>query len=217
MRRVVTISGSYGAGGSVVAPAVAKALDLPFMDRAVPARFTGGVPKQVGEEATVEERTSSLIERIVSTFANLPDAFSPGAPPPAKPVASSDDDLRQQTSARVRAFVDAHHGGVILGWGATVLVPDAFHVRLHGPVEQRVERAMAIEGIDREEAEHRQADTDRVRGLYLKRLYGRDWNDLSLYHVAIDTTVMTLDHVAAVVAKAAAAFWARQPVAPGAN
>lgn len=98
-----------------------------------------------------------------------------------------------------------------------MLVPDAFHVRLHGPVEQRVERAMAIEGVGREEAERRQADTDRVRGLYLKRLYGRDWNDLSLYHLAVDTTVLTLEQVAAVVARAAAGFWARQPATPAAN
>lgn len=217
MRRVVTISGSYGAGGSVVAPAAAKALGLPFMDRALPARFSGGVPAHAGEEAAVEERTSSLIERIVSTFANLPDAFSPGAPPPPRPVTSSDDELRHQTAERVSAFIHQHNGGVILGWGATVLVPDAFHVRLHGPAQQRVERAMTIEGVERDEAERRQADTDRVRGQYLKRLYGRDWNDLSLYHLTLDTTVMALDEATTVVVDAATSFWAQQPVVPAAR
>ena len=34
---VVTVSASYGAGGSEVGPAVAAALGLPFVDRAVPA------------------------------------------------------------------------------------------------------------------------------------------------------------------------------------
>lgn len=214
MRRVVTISGSYGAGGSVVAPSVADSLGLPFMDRAVPARLSGGIPRHLGEEATVEERTSSLIERIVSTFANLPDAFSPGAPPPPRPVTTSDDDLRRQTSERVSAFVEEHDGGVILGWGATIILPDAFHVRLHGVAEKRVVRAMAIEGVERDEAERRMIDTDRVRGLYLKRLYGRDWNDLNLYHLALDTTVMALDDATNLVATGARAFWAHTPVLP---
>ena len=33
---VVTLSASYGAGGSEIGPAVAAALGLPFVDRAVP-------------------------------------------------------------------------------------------------------------------------------------------------------------------------------------
>jgi hypothetical protein len=211
----VTVSASYGAGGSVVGPGAARALGLSFLDRAVPTRLTGGDrPVPVGEEAMVEERTSSLMERIVSTFANLPDAFGPGAPPPARPTMSSDDELRQETADRVCSFVEEHGGGVVLGWGATVLLPDAFHVRLYGPPERRVERAMEIEGVDREEAERRQAHTDRVRSLYLKRLYGRDVNDLRLYHLALDTTAMDLEEATALVSRGATAFWMHRPATP---
>src|ERR1700736_4332425 len=32
----VTVAATYGAGGSVIAPAVAKRLGLPFIDRAIP-------------------------------------------------------------------------------------------------------------------------------------------------------------------------------------
>ena len=207
MGRVVTISASYGAGGSVIGPGLAKALDVPFMDRAVPARATSGVHRAT-ESAADEERTSSLIERVMATFANMPDAFAPGAAPaPAKPP---DEELRTEIEARVRAFVADHGAGVILGWGATVLLPDAFHVRLRGPVERRLLQAMRIEGIDREEAERRQQDTDRVRGQYLKRMHGRDVKDLSLFHLVLDSTALSVDDSVQLLATAATSFWAQR-------
>jgi hypothetical protein len=211
--QVVTISSSYGAGGSVVGPAAAKALGMPFLDRVVPARLTRGVPIPTGEEAAVEERTSSLLERIVASFANLPDAFGPGAPPSPVPTppGAADEELRRETEQRVRAFVAEHGAGVILGWGATMLLPDAFHVRLGGPAERRVEQAMRIEGVDRAEAERRQGDTDRVRGQYLRRVHGRDWNSLDLYHLSIDTTCIPLEDATSLVVSGAKAFWTARP------
>lgn len=211
MDRVVTISASYGAGGSLIGPSLATALDVPFLDRAVPARNTtsGGA---TSESVVDEERTSSLIERIVATFANMPDAFAPGAAP--APAKAPDDELRRETEARVRAFV-AHHGaGVILGWGATVLLPRAFHVRLHGPVERRILQAMRIEGLDREEAERRQLDTDRVRSQYMKRMHGRDVNDLDLFHLVIDSTALPVDATVRLIEAAATAYWDASAPAP---
>lgn len=209
--RVVTLLAAYGAGGSVIGPGLAHALEMPFLDRAVPARMTGGTPTPSGEEAAAEERTSSLIERIVATFANLPDAFGPGAPPEpsSNRLGAADDELRRDTEARVRAFVEEHGSGVVLGWGATVLLPEAFHVRLYGPPERRVEQAIRIEGLDREEAERRLAETDRVRWQYMKRLHGRDLRDPSLYHLAVDSTAMSLEATIALLASAATAFWAK--------
>ena len=210
MERLVTISASYGAGGSIIGPALAEALGVPFLDRALPARATtGGVGGRGTESAADEERTSSLIERIVATFANMPDAFAPGAAP--APAKAPDEELRHETEARVRAFVSEYAAGVILGWGATVLLPEAFHVRLHGPVERRILQAMRIEGLDREEAERRQQDTDRVRGQYLKRIHGRDMNDLSLFHLVLDSTALPTDDVVGILAAAARAYWGRQP------
>jgi cytidylate kinase len=212
VKRVVTVSSSYGAGGSVVGPALAQLLDMPFLDRAVPARLASGQPLS-SEEAAVEERTPGLIERIVATFARLPDAFGPGAPPAVEGYAP-EDDLRRETEQRVRAFVELHGRGVVLGWGATVLVPEAFHVRLDGPVEARVRRAMEIQGVEEDEARRRREETDRVRSQYMRRLHGKDWKDPALYHMVLDTTSMALDDAAKVVCQAACAFWSKREAAP---
>lgn len=180
--RVVTLSASYGAGGSVIGPELARRLGAAFLDRAVRA---GEV---TGESAAEEERTQGLIARIVSSFARMPDAFGPSAP-----LADADATLREETESHIRAFLAEHDRAVVLGWGATLAVPEAFRVRLRGPTEARLLRAMAIEGIERGEAERRMAHTDRVRSGYVRRLYDRDWDDPALYHLLLDSTAMDMD------------------------
>ena len=51
--------------------------------------------------------------------------------------------------------------------------PRALHVLLDGPKAARITQAMAIEGIDRAEAERRLNRADRFRRAYLEDLYGR--------------------------------------------
>jgi hypothetical protein len=45
----VTISAGYGAGGSVVAPHVARLLDLPLLDRAISSRVAAQLHVSVQE------------------------------------------------------------------------------------------------------------------------------------------------------------------------
>ena len=55
---------------------------------------------------------------------------------------------------------------MVLGRAAAIVLadhPNALHVRLHGPRERRLERVIAVEVIEREEAERRMADNDRAR------------------------------------------------------
>ena len=76
-------------------------------------------------------------------------------------------------------------------------------MRLYGQRERRVERAMELEGIAREEAERRLTDNDRAREAYVHHFYGADPNDLRHYHLAIDTTEISLDRCVDLIALAA--------------
>jgi hypothetical protein len=193
---VVTLSASYGAGGSVIGPELARLLRAGFLDRAVRA---GEAP---AEAAAEEERAQGLIARILSSFARMPDAFGPSAP-----LGDADATLREETESHIRSFLADHEAAVVLGWGATLVVPEAFRVRLRGPAEARVLRALGIEGIERAEAERRMAHTDRVRSAYVRRLYDRDWDDPALYHLVLDSTVIDTGSCARLLASAAEAFW----------
>jgi len=201
MARLVTFSAAYGAGGSIVAPAVASALGFPFLDRAVPVARSADV-RPDAESASEEERTEGFLTRLLSSFAAGPDGTAGvGAVVPG----GRDEEVRRQAQARVEAFGSAD--GVILGWGSSVLAKHAFHVRLDGPEEARIRQATWIGGIDLDTARRRRADTDSVRETYLRRLYGRDWRDLSLYHLVLDSTALPLEVCADVVVAAARGFW----------
>ena len=52
---VVTISATYGAGGSVVGPAVAERLGVPFVDRAIPTRVADDLGISVEHALTRDE------------------------------------------------------------------------------------------------------------------------------------------------------------------
>lgn len=213
MHRIITIAASYGAGGSIVAPAVAEALGIRFLDRALHRQGTSALDEAAallarGEAATEEERTGGRWTRIFEAFARMPsDPNESGAVPVV--VVGADDRLREQAEARLREFVEGGDG-VVLGWASSVVIGGAYHVRLDGPLEERLRQGMAI-GDERDEAAARRqlAETDRVRSQYWRRLYRRDWDDLTPYHLVIDSTAIELDVVTDLIVTAARAHWRR--------
>jgi cytidylate kinase len=84
-------------------------------------------------------------------------------------------------------------------------------VRLDGPTDRRVRQAMRISGIDETEARRRCHETDRARRVYVKRFYDRDVDDVALYHLVIDSTVVNLDACSDTILVAAHAFWSAVP------
>jgi len=201
--RIVTVSASYGTGGSVVAPAVAEALGFPFLDRAVQAG-PAAIRDSDQEAASDEERTGGLWARVLETLAAAP---TDAVPTSSIGVVGTDETLRINAEARLREFV-AGSEGVILGWASALVVPDAYHVRLDGPLEARLRQGMAIGGrLGEADARRQLEQTDRIRSLYWRRLYKRDIADPSLYHLAVDSTAIDLGVVRDLIILGARAFW----------
>jgi cytidylate kinase len=113
------------------------------------------------------------------------------------------EDYRRETEKLIREH--AREGAVILGRAGAVILrdePGALHVRLDGPPERRVEQAMRLEGLSREDAERLRRDGDRAREAYVRHFYGCDARDPSLYHLVIDSTALPTDVVVDVNAAA---------------
>jgi cytidylate kinase len=66
---------------------------------------------------------------------------------------------------------------------------------------------MTLEGIGEAEARRRQQETDRTRALYLKRFYNFDADDPHLYHLMIDSTVLSATTCTELITAAASTFW----------
>jgi len=204
--RVVTVSATYGAGGSVVAPGLAERLGLPFYDRLIHGPDTR-TPERIAERLTEEERTQTPPGRVVASLSHLGSAL--GMPLGDAADLDPNSVLRRQVAESV-ARIAAGGGGVVLGRGAAVLLAahaTPFHVRLDGPVDRRIAQGMRIEGATEEVARAHQADTDKARNRFVQRLFERDPADPRLYHLIVDSTALELPAVVDIVATAAVSFW----------
>lgn len=202
--RVVTISATYGAGGSVIGPRLAERLGVPFADRLIPAR-DAPAPAVGAEQVTGAERLQISRSRFLARLAVLTGGLGLPVPHPE----DLSDPVRQRVEQSIHDLVESG-GAVILGRAAAVVLAGhrrAFHVRLDGPHARRAARAMTIEGIDAPTARARLLETDRARARYVDRLYGHDPADQRLYHLVMDSTVFATDACIEVLAAAAEAFW----------
>jgi Cytidylate kinase-like family len=202
--RVVTISATYGTGGSVIGPRLAERLGVPFADRLIPAR-DAPAPALGAEQLTDAERLQISRSRFLARLALLTGGLGLPVPHPE----DLSDPVRQRVEQSIHDLVESG-GAVILGRAAAVVLAGhrrAFHVRLDGPDGRRADRAMTIEGIDASTARARLLETDRARARYVDRLYGHDPADERLYHLVMDSTVLATDACIEVLATAAEAFW----------
>lgn len=206
--RILTVSASYGAGGSIIAPRLAERLGLPFADRLLPAADVAE-RLRASEHLTERERDQTAKTGLLNRLAYVTGGLGMPVPTPI----DVGEGLREQVEASIRQLVETA-GAVLLGRAGSVVLaghPRAYHVRLDGPEERRIAHAMTIQHTDEKTARQRMTDTDRARTRYVHRLYGIDVNDRRLYHLMLDPTVLEFDDSVAVVATAAESFWERRP------
>ena len=199
MSPVVTISASYGAGGSWVGPHVAEQLGCRFIDRAIPVQVAERLAVPV-EHAELHDEAAA--PRFTRVLARLPNTSGVVVPEP-----TSDTFCRETENLVIEA---ANSGDVVvLGRAGALVLRDrmrALHVRLDGPAEARVMQAMRVEGIDEEEARRRQRDSDRARMHYVKHFYRADPRDPRHYDLVLRSTALPLETCVELIVTAARAL-----------
>jgi cytidylate kinase len=194
----VTISAAYGAGGSVIAVAVAQELGLPLLDRAISTTVASRLQVSLEEAEAGGATSRTLAGRFLSLLAPLSGgvlgAGTDAAPPNALPIPVEAEAFREQAERVMRAALPG--GAVILGRAGSAALreePNVLRVRLFGPEQARVAQAARVEGVDIETARKRLAMVDGARRQYVKRLYHCDIDDPALYHLQLDSTLLPLD------------------------
>jgi cytidylate kinase len=208
--RLITVSAAYGAGGSVVAPALASRLGLSFLQRVTTSEGHVAEPGPCDEQLSAEEVKATPVHRLLAHFTQAMPAGPTQSPPSTH---HQDEHLRGHGEAGIQRLLAGGGGGVILGRAAAVVLGKdrGYHVRLDGPAERRVIQGAAIEGITEEEARARLRAADKARTAYVRRLYRCDPADPALYHLVIDSTAMPLDTVIDLIVTAARAHQASVP------
>jgi MFS family permease/cytidylate kinase len=188
-RLVVAISNAYGAGGTVLGPILADRLGLPFLDRAIPGEVAEELCRPVPAAVGHDDRSESGMERLISTMARGSALYGSGVL--QRDDVLCDERIFQLATELVLWQMAAQTGGVVLGRAATVVLathPGVLRVRLDGPVEQRISRAAAHDGLDLATARRMQIQTDRARDAYTHHFYGVHPGDPKLYDLMIDVS-----------------------------
>jgi cytidylate kinase len=190
---LITVSASYGTGGSVVAPTLAERLSLPFLQRVTTSEGHPAEPGPCDEQLTEEELRATPMHRLLASLTQAMPVGPTQSPPSAH---HQDQRLRGHGEAGILRVV-AGGGGVILGRAAAVVLGKdrGFHLRLDGPAERRVIQGAVVEGITEEQSRQRLRAADKARTAYVRRLYRTDPADPALYHLVIDSTAMPLEVV----------------------
>lgn len=197
-RHAITISRQAGCGAHVVAEKLAALLqqrspatvppwtvfDQNLMDQVLrehqlPGRLAQFMP---------EDRISAIEDIMVELFGNRPPAST----------------YVEQTSETVLHLAELGHV-ILLGRGANVITartPGVLHVRLIAPLETRLQHMQHFEGLTRPAALERIQREDLGRKRYLQKYFDKDIDDPLLYHLVINTGLLTLDHVAQIIAEA---------------
>jgi chloramphenicol 3-O-phosphotransferase len=200
---VVTISSAYGAMGSEVGREVALELDVPFLDRAIPAAVAEKLAVPLEEAETRDEALAGFFERLISSFAIMGSVYGSAVPPIDVP------DEAAFLAATEQTILDhaSSGGAVIVGRAGMIVLADQPHVlrvRLSGPLEARIEQAVARYGLSTEEARRQERENDGARAAWVRRLYGRDVADPSLYDLVLNATKLSMEECVALIVAACA-------------
>jgi hypothetical protein len=94
---------------------------------------------------------------------------------------------------------------VIVGRGANIItskLKNSFHVRLVASIEKRVEHMMTLLGLNEKEALNHIKKEDENRKKYIKSYFNADFDDPLLYHLVLNTDLLTHDGAANLIAEA---------------
>jgi cytidylate kinase len=201
----VTISAGYGAGGSVIAPMVAKRLGVQLLDRAISAAVAAQLHVSV-EEAEGGAANRSFIDRLLAFMSPLASDALGAADADPDQIASLDDAAGAFRTEAERIMAAAFlTGAVVLGRAGGAAFRDSprvLRVRLFGPPAARAARAAEFEHIDLDAARRRMHQVDHARDQYVRRLYRVSVDDPDLYHVQLDTTVLPFEACAGLIVDA---------------
>src|SRR5690348_82531 len=113
--RLITVSAAYGAGGSVVAPALADRFGLPFLQRVTTSEGRVAEPGPCDEQLSEEEVKATPVHRLLAHFTQAMPAGPTQSPPSTH---HQDEHLRTRGEAGIHRLLAAAGGGVILGRAA---------------------------------------------------------------------------------------------------
>jgi cytidylate kinase len=197
-RRAVTISRQTGSGAHSVAEKLAALLQAHTPKEACPwTVFDRNLVDKVLHDHGLPERVARFMpeDRISSISDTMEELFD--LHPPSWL-------LVRKISETILHLVELGNV-IVIGRGATVIsanLDHVFHVRLVGSLRKRVQNVQELNHLSKEAALRLIQREDRGRERYLKRYFKTDLEDPLLYHLVINTDLVSCEEAAQIIANA---------------
>jgi Cytidylate kinase-like family len=197
--RVWTISAEAGAGGERVAADLAAAAGVPLLDFKA---LSSLMPEELGDVpdlAHLEERVGGRLNAIGLSLAMIGTGSA---------LALSELEFRRTLPELGRAVLGeaARSSCVILAQSAFLGLRDhvsAIHVRIHAPLEWRIDAYRRDNVVDRAAAERAVKHDDHMTRTWVKTMYHANIDDYALFSVVVDASRFSMERLVEMLVAAA--------------
>ena len=187
MINIITIDREYGSGATEVAGKLAARLGWKLWDELLVIEIARILDCDCPTVEEREERRDALHYRLFKAFMR----GSLEGTQNAQRMKMVDADCLRETSEKVVRQAAREGNCVIVGRGSAYHLetnPDAFHVFIYAPFEEKVRRLRAM-GKSEDEAHELAETVDRDRAAYIKQYFNIEWPCRELYHLMINSTL----------------------------
>lgn len=199
MKMTVTLGRQLGCGGSYLGQCVADALGIRCLDREIVSRAAQNLQADETAMRDREERGESFWERMLRGITLSPSEALYQAP---VPLSVTDQDLLA-AETKIMQEIASEEDVVIVGRLAAYVLPrypGTVNILLHAPDRFRIQRLIQ-NGAAAAEADAKTLITrsDETRRQYIKQMIGREEYDARAYHLSLDTSLLPLPDIAALL------------------
>ena len=191
--RIITVSQQYGSGGSEIAAWLAQRLGWQLFDDRLVTLVAQEVNLTEEEVEVYDERVDNFASRLLVAMPLATPELLAGVPPLLPQIQQR---LCHEAVRRIIEETAKAGNAVIVGRGAQMQLAnrrDVLHIRVVAPLERRVRSVIQREGLDEVRARARIKQKDRQHARYLQACYGRSMNDVDLYDLMLNSSILDLE------------------------
>src|ERR1700721_897948 len=183
--RIITLEREYGSGGANIAKQIAERLGWKLWDQEITAEIARAADVDPQVTRRCDERVDTLLYRLFKTYAR--DSYER-----ALSFAQSkyfDTDCMVEMLHMVIEDIASRGNCVIVGRGSPYILrnrPDAFHVFIYAPAEEKIRRLKSI-GKSEKEAIELVEEVDRDRADFIRHYFKKDGPHPPLYNIRINS------------------------------
>jgi cytidylate kinase len=187
MIKIITIDREYGSGAADIAANLAAQLGWKLWDQMLTSEIARILSCDYPTVETREERRDAQHYRLFKAF--MRGSFEGTLN--AQRVKMVDADCIREASEQVVREAAKQGNCVIVGRGSAYYLqanPDAFHVFVYAPLEDKIRRLIAMGKIE-EEAQELAKTVDEDRAAYIKQYFKVEWPFRGIFDLMINSSL----------------------------